>query len=205
MRWKFNFKKKRKKRIIFKLIDCIFFYLSSNLFRGDLVVNDLQVQRLDGTVLLSLLMLTSQLMSNNLHFKNGGGLRRRNGDYNQLRLVTKEARGARACCVVLHVCGRAGECFIHASIPPHPNHPVLCNQHLLWQGNILLFSEWPTSDNECHTEPRGKGWFYSSTAAFALTASYSPRYHSRHRLWRNADERRGGGRGGGFPESAAED
>lgn len=81
-------------------------------------MNDLQVQRLDGTLLLSLLMLTSQLMSNNLHFKNGGGLRRRNGDYNQLRLVTKEARGARACCVVLHVCGRAGECFIHASIPP---------------------------------------------------------------------------------------
>lgn len=124
-------KEKRKKESYLNLLIVLLLllFLSSNLFRGDLVVNDLQVQRLDSTLLLSSLMLTSQLMSNNLHFKNGGGVRRRNGDYNQLRLVTKEARGARACCVVLHVCGRAGQCFIHASIfffLPPPQTTLFC-------------------------------------------------------------------------------
>lgn len=29
-------------------------------------------------------------------------------------------------------------------------------------GNLPFSSEWPTSDNECHTKLQAKGWFYSS-------------------------------------------
>lgn len=89
------------------------------------------MQRLDSTLLLPLLMPTPRLMSNNLHFKNGGGVRRRNGDYNQLGLVTKEARGARACSVAPRVCGRASEpatvLFTRPFfLPPPPQTTLFC-------------------------------------------------------------------------------
>lgn len=80
------------------------------------------------------------------------------------------------------MCEHVWACFIHSFFQTTLFRVIniCCDRH------PPPFSEWPTSNNECHTKLQGEGWFYSSfyssSLASALTTLCFPLYHSRHPL-----------------------
>lgn len=84
----------------------------------------------------------------------------------------------------------ASLCFIHASFQT----TLFCVINICCDRQHPPFSEWPTSDNECHTKLQGKGWFYSSfyssSTAPALTTPLLPLLSFKTSIVENAAKER---------------